>query len=158
MAQTLTSRAYQALNRVCVGKARHVRFKSRGRGLDSVEGKRNDTGLRFVLQKPEEGKQGWVIWGADRLPVLIDWNDLVLSHGLKARVKYVRLVRRKASSTRAKGADETGQHYAVQLVVEGRAYLKTEEPARSRYPGSRHWSLDAGQCLAARPGPLAGLL
>ena len=26
-----------------------------GRRLDSVEGKRNDTGLRFVLQKPEEG-------------------------------------------------------------------------------------------------------
>ena len=36
LAQTLASRAYRALNRVCVGKARHVRFKSKGRGLDSI--------------------------------------------------------------------------------------------------------------------------
>lgn len=58
VSQTLATRAYQALNRVCLGKARRVRFKSRGRGLSSLENKRNDTGLRFVLQKPEEGHQG----------------------------------------------------------------------------------------------------
>jgi hypothetical protein len=32
LAQTLASRAYHALNRVCLGEARRVRFKSRGRG------------------------------------------------------------------------------------------------------------------------------
>ncbi len=47
MAQTLASRAYQAVNRVCVRKAKRVRFRSRGRGIDSVQGKRNDVGLRF---------------------------------------------------------------------------------------------------------------
>jgi hypothetical protein len=62
MAQTLATRAYQAVNRVCLGKARMVRFKSRGRGLDSVEGKRNDTGMRFLLQKPEAGNgSGWLL-------------------------------------------------------------------------------------------------
>ena len=66
LAQTLASRAYRALNRVCVGEARRVRFKSRGRGLGSLENKRNDTGLRFVLQKPEEGNQGMVLWKAKR--------------------------------------------------------------------------------------------
>src|SRR6476646_4636929 len=75
MAQTLATRAYHTLNRLCVGKARRVRFKSRGRGLDSVEGKRNDTGLRFVLQKPEEGNQGFLIWKDDQLAALIDWED-----------------------------------------------------------------------------------
>ena len=50
MVQTLATRAYRALNRVCLGKARRVRFKSKGRGMDSVEGKRNDTGMRFLLQ------------------------------------------------------------------------------------------------------------
>src|SRR5215467_14451445 len=54
-AQKLATRAYQAANRVCIGQARKVRFKSRGRGLDSVEGKNNKQGLRFVLQLPEEG-------------------------------------------------------------------------------------------------------
>ena len=53
LAQTLASRAYRALNRVCLGQARRVRFRSRSRGVSSVENKRADTGLRFVLPPPE---------------------------------------------------------------------------------------------------------
>jgi hypothetical protein len=123
-AQTLATRAYRAVNRVCLGKAKRVRFKSRGRGLDSVEGKRNDTGLRFVLQQAEDGHQGWVVWGQDRLPVLIDGQDAVVRHGLTQRIKYVRLIRRKASSPRAQGADERGERYYAQLVLEGTPYRK----------------------------------
>jgi hypothetical protein len=62
LAQMLATRAHHALNRVCVGKAKRVRFKSRGRGLSSIENKRNDTGLRFVLEPAEEGNRGWLIW------------------------------------------------------------------------------------------------
>ena len=98
LAQMLASRAYQALNRVCLGEARLVRFKSRGRGLSSIENKRNDTGPRFLLQKPEEGQRGFFIWQHDHLEALIDWNDPVIKHGLDHRVKYARLVQRKASS------------------------------------------------------------
>lgn len=36
----LATRAYRALNQVCLGKARRVRFKSRGRGLSTLENKR----------------------------------------------------------------------------------------------------------------------
>src|SRR6266481_4979501 len=78
LAQTLATRAYQALNRVCVGKAHRVRFKSRGRGLSSIENKRNDTGLRFVLHSPEEGHQGFLLWKKDTIEALIDWNDPVI--------------------------------------------------------------------------------
>ncbi len=56
MAQTLATRAYQAVNRVCVGKAKKVRFRSRGRGIDSVQGKRNDVGMRFVLDPGVGGR------------------------------------------------------------------------------------------------------
>src|SRR5690348_742774 len=49
IAQTLATRAYQAANRVCLGQAKKVRFKSKGRGLDSVENKWNRSGMRFVL-------------------------------------------------------------------------------------------------------------
>src|SRR5690348_6794128 len=49
IAQVLATRAYRALNRVALGQARRVRFRSRGRGLGSVENKRNDTGLRFAF-------------------------------------------------------------------------------------------------------------
>ncbi len=119
LAQTLASRAYRALNRVCVGQARRVRFKSRGRGLASIENKRNDSGLRFVLQKPEEGHQGWLLWQDDQLPALIDWDDPVVKHGLAHRIKYARLVQRKASSPSAQGADALGFRYVVQLALEG---------------------------------------
>ncbi len=124
LAQTLASRAYQALNRVCLGQARRVRFKSRGRGLPSLENKRNDTGLRFVLQKPEQGNDGYVIWKDDRLAAIIDWNDPVVTHGLGHRVKYARLVQRKASSPQAAGADAQGYRYAVQLALEGLPHHK----------------------------------
>jgi hypothetical protein len=124
LAQTLATRAYHALNRVCVGKARRVRFKSRGRGLSSIENKRNDTGLRFVLQSPEEGNQGFVLWKGDALGALFDWNDPVVKHGLAQRIKYARLIKRRASSQRAAGADSKGNRYSVQLALEGVPYHK----------------------------------
>jgi hypothetical protein len=124
LAQTLATRAYHALNRVCVGHARRVRFKSRGRGLGSLENKRNDTGLRFVLQKPEDGNGGYVIWKDDRLAAIIDWRDPVVKHGLDQRIKYARLVQRKASSPQAAGADAQSYRYYVQLALEGLPHHK----------------------------------
>src|SRR5450631_2719969 len=70
MAQTLASRAYHAVNRVCVGKAKRVRFRSRGRGIDSVEGKRNDVGMRFVLDPSSGGDGGFLLWQTDVIPVI----------------------------------------------------------------------------------------
>jgi transposase len=128
LAQTLATRAYQALNRVCVGKAKRVRFKSRGRRLDSIENKRNDTGLRFVLQQPEEGHHGFLIWQGDHLPARIDWNDPVVKYGLDHRIKYARLIRRPASSPRAQGADCQGDRYFVQLALEGVPSHKPKHP------------------------------
>ena len=125
LAQTLASRAYRALNRVCVGEAHRVRFKSRGRGLGSIENKRNDTALRFMLQQPEESNRGFLIWKEDRLEAVIDWEDEVVAHGLETcRIKYARLVQRRASSSRAAGADAAGFRYAVQLALEGVPHRK----------------------------------
>jgi hypothetical protein len=136
LAQTLASRAYQALNRVCVGQAKRVRFKSRGRGLSSIQNKRNDTGLRFVLQEPEEGNQGYLIWKQDQLPALIDWNDAMVKYGLDHRIKYARLVQRKASSPRAAGADAEGFCYFVQLALEGVPYHKPKHTVGSDIIGA----------------------
>ncbi|EFH88785.1 ISChy9, transposase orfB [Ktedonobacter racemifer DSM 44963] len=123
MAQTPATRAYQAVNRVCVGKAKRVRFRSKGRGIDSVEGKRNDVGLRFVLD-PNAGDGGFLIWNQLVIPAIIDWLDPVIQHGLRHTIKYVRLVRRKASSPQAKGADGDGNRYFVQLILEGHTFVK----------------------------------
>jgi len=115
MAQTLATRAYQAVNRVCVGKAKRVRFRSKGRGIDSVEGKRNDVGMRFVFD-PNAGDGGFLVWNKEVIPAIIDWLDPVVQHGLGHKIKYVRLIRRKASGQQAQGADQEGKRYFVQLV------------------------------------------
>ncbi len=143
-AQTLATRAYHAVNRVCIGNAKKVRFRSKGRGLDSIEGKRNNTGLRFVLQSPEEGTQGWLVWGKLRIPAIIDWDDPVVKDGLDHRIKYARLVRRKVSSPRAKGADAQGYRYAVQLALDGISYQKPKNK-----PGHDVIGLDLGPSTLA---------
>ena len=132
LAQTLASRAYRALNRVCLGKARRVRFKSKNRGLSSIENKRNDTGMRFVLQPGAAGRpQGYLLWHDDQLAALIDWDDPVVAHGLAHPIKYARLVRRHASSPRAQGADRQGERYCVQLVLEGTPHHKPKHAVGS---------------------------
>jgi hypothetical protein len=150
LAQTLASRAYRALNRVCLGQARRVRFRSRSRGISSVENKRNNTGLRFVLQRPEEGNASYLLWQDDRLPALIDWRDPVVAYGLAHPIKYARLVVRQASSPRAQGADQAGQRYAVQLALEGVPYHKPKHQA-----GSDTVGLDLGPSTIAI-GPREG--
>ena len=92
--------------------------------MSSVENKRTNTGLRFVLQPPEEGNVGYLLWHDDRLPALIDWEDPVVTYGLAHRIKYTRLVQRPASSPHAQGADRAGQRYFVQLALEGVPYHK----------------------------------
>jgi hypothetical protein len=123
MAQALAVRAYQAANRVCLGQAKNVRFKSKGRGLDSVENKWNKSGMRFVLD-PNAGDGGFLLWNEEVLPARIDWRDAVVRHGLRHPIKYARLVRRKASSPKAQGADSEGYRYYVQLLLEGYSYHK----------------------------------
>ena len=143
-AQTLATRAFRAVNRVCLGQAKRVRFRSRGRGLDSLEGKRNDTGLRFVLQPSQEGNLGWLLWGTDRIPALIDWGDPVVTYGLSHRIKYARLLRRRASGPKAQGADAQGERYYVQLALEGTPYQKPKNR-----PGSEVIGLDLGPSTLA---------
>jgi hypothetical protein len=143
-AQTLATRAYHAVNRVCLGNAKKVRFRSKGRGLDSIEGKRNNSGLHFVLQSPEEGNQGWLVWCKDRIPAIIDWDDPVVKDGLDHRIKYARLVRREVSSPRAKGADAQGYRYSVQLALEGISFQKPKNE-----PGHDVIGLDLGPSTLA---------
>jgi transposase len=60
------------------------------------------------------------------------------------RIKYVRLLRRKASSPRAKGADRDGCRYFVQLALEGVPYQKPKHSA-----GEGRVGLDLGPSTIA---------
>ncbi len=148
LAQTLASRAYRALNRVCVGKAKRVRFKSMSRGLSSIENKRNDTGMRFVIERQDQGRpQGYLLWHDEKLRALIDGDDPVVAHGLAHEIKYARLVRRRACSPRAQGADRQGERYFVQLVLKGVPHHKPKHTV-----GTDTIGLDLGpQSLAIVP-------
>ena len=119
-------------------------FRSQGRGIDSVEGKRNDVGLRFVLD-PNAGDGGFLIWNERGDPRLIDWRDPVVQHGLRHTIKYVRLIRRKASSPQAQGADRDGNRYFVQLILEGHAFTKKKH----EQTGTETVGLDIGPSTLA---------
>jgi hypothetical protein len=144
MAQTLATRAYRAVNRVCLGQAKKVRFRSHARGLHSVENKWSKSGIRFVLKTAEEGKDGYLVWGMDCLRALIDWHDPVVKHGLSRRIKYARLLRRRATGPKARGADSLGFRYYVQLVIEGKPYQKPKH-----LPGTDVIGLDLGPSTLA---------
>lgn len=59
----------------------------------------------------------------------LDWRDPVVHHGLSHPIKYVRLVRRFASSPQAKGADPLCSRYSVQLIQEGVPHQKPKHRA-----------------------------
>src|SRR5947209_7419435 len=144
MAQTLASRAYRAANRVCLGQAKQIRFRSKGRGMGSVEGKRNDTGMLFVLQQAEEGNQGGLLWGEDHLPALIDWKDVVVASGLRQRIKNARLVRRQASSPSGTRGRQRGPSVFRAGDRRGHPYQKAKNQ-----PGTDTMGLDIGPSTLA---------
>ncbi|MDA8065363.1 MAG: transposase [Thermaerobacter sp.] len=134
-AQKLGTRAFAAQERVAFGKARRARFKGKNQ-LDSLEGKRNATGIRW--------REGVVKWMGLVLPAMIDANDPVVVHGLSCRVKYVRLVRRKVAGNNP---------FFVQLVLEGAPYQKRNPDGSPKHPlGRGIVGLDAGPSTLAAVG------
>jgi len=59
----------------------------------------------------------------------------VVRHGLRHPIKYARLVRRKASSPNARGADRESYRYYVQLVLEGTPYQKKKHTVGTEVVG-----------------------
>ena len=105
--QKISKRAFDAVNMYCFGKRGRPRFKSHRRGIQSVEGKSNDTGIRF--------RDGIICWKDLKLRALIDKHDPVIQHGLNSPIKFNRIVRKKI---RGKVV------FYVQLVCEGLPYVK----------------------------------
>ena len=117
--QKLASRAFDAVQKYHFGKRGRPRFKGRHQ-LDSVEGKTNRSGIRWVLEETGTGQVEWRRGEEDgpgdlKLRALIHWQDAVLAYGLHAKVKYVRLVRRKLNGR---------NRFYVQLVCQGKPYRK----------------------------------
>lgn len=99
--QKLGTRAFRAFKKVMFGEAKNVYFKRYGE-MESVEGKSNKTGIRFVNNQ--------LIWKGLSIPVMIRKQDAYAHLALQDKVKYVRIKR----------VFLKGKYvYYVQLVLEG---------------------------------------
>ncbi|NMP24100.1 RNA-guided endonuclease TnpB family protein [Sulfobacillus harzensis] len=138
--QTLTKRAFQAVNRMALAQAKKVRFKGQ-RGLhqiSSLEGKSNAAGLRW--------RNDALHWGDLILPMVPHADrDPVIAYGLAHRIKYVRLVRRTINGR---------FRWFAQLVCEGLPMRKIDpKTGQFRHPyGSDIVGLDIGPSTIAIVG------
>lgn len=128
VAQKLGTRAFRAAWKVLFGESRKVRFKGKNQ-MDTVEGKSNAAGIRWR-------NNCVVFWKGLVLPAIIDPEDPVIRHALSCRVKYVRLVRRKANGR---------NRFYAQLVCEGVPYRKPKNILGEGVVG-----IDAGPSTIAR--------
>jgi hypothetical protein len=104
--QTIASRAFRASERMLVGNAKKVRFKSKGR-YRSVEGKTNKQGIRF--------KDECLVWGKLKIGILVDKNDPVVLHAINSPIKFCRITRKTIKGK---------SRWYIQLVCEGLPYVK----------------------------------
>ena len=133
--QTVATRASRAVNDHVLGLRGRPRFKKR-RHFSSLEGKTNQSGLRF--------RDGLFSWMGLSIPVFKDEDDPVVLYALSKRVKYVRLVKRfLRGQTR----------FFIQLVLDGRPYKK-----RPTCLGQGVVGLDLGPSSLAAVGQGCALL
>ncbi len=115
--QKLATRAFKAVEKVLLGRAKSFRYKVYSR-FRSVEGKTNKQGLRW--------KDECLVWGDLKLEPLIERNDPVILHGLNHPVKYVRLIRKELGRC---------TRWYVQLINEGTPYQKPKNSAGDELVG-----------------------
>ncbi len=129
IAQKIATRAFKAVQKKAFGIAKNVRFKGKNQ-FDSLEGKNNKTGLIF--------KDNVVSWSGLEIQCIVDENNDVIAYGLKQRVKYCRLVRRKINGT---------NRFYLQLILEGKTYQDPEHKT-----GVEEIGLDVGPSTIAIVG------
>lgn len=147
--QSVRKRAFNAATQYAYGRRGKPRFKGKNQ-FDSVEGKTNDSGLRWIEDR--------VVWSSGNprrhvieLQALIkrDENgepiDPVIRHGLNSHIKYVRLVRRKINGK---------NRFYAQLVNRGKPLPKSAKTEGYKI-GCGDVGLDLGPSTIAVVAPQA---
>ncbi len=141
IAEKIAARAFKAVEKKAFGKARSVRFKGKNQ-FDTLEGQTNETGLIF--------RDGVLRWAGLEIPCIIDQKEKDeetkkrVEYGLKHRIKYCRLVRRKFKRT---------NRFYVQLILEGTPYQDPE-----RKIGTEEIGIDVGPSTCAVVGDTHAVL
>jgi len=130
--QKLATRAFQAVEKLHYRQAKKVHFK---RFFDdmSIENKSNNTGVRF--------KDGLVLWGELRLPIIVGERDAYAHAALMDKTKYVRILRREIRGR---------ERFFVQLVQAGLPPVKTNSNGEPRHlPNEGRLGIDIGPSTIA---------
>lgn len=110
IAQTLSKRLWRSLEKLFYGDGKRICFKKYGQ-LNSLEGKTNDTGIRFkVTTRTCE-------WSGLKIPVLVDKDSPYEVESFTRPVAYCRVVRQFVRRKKK---------YYLQIVFQG------EKPAKRR--------------------------
>lgn len=83
--QTLASRAFEAVNRILIGKANKVNFKGKDYGLDSIRGASNRQGIKY--------RDGFLQWNKLNIPIIIKKNDVYAEMCFEHDIKYCAIKR-----------------------------------------------------------------
>lgn len=110
IAQTLSKRLWKSFEKLLYGDGKRIYFKKYGQ-LNSLEGKTNDTGIRFKTTTRT------CEWSELKIPVLVDEDNLYEVESLTHPIAYCRVVRQFVRGKKK---------YYLQLVFQG------EKPAKRR--------------------------
>jgi hypothetical protein len=133
--QKLATRAFHAVEKLHYRQAKKVHFK---RFFDdmSIENKSNNTGVRF--------KDGLVLWGELRLPIIVGERDAYAHAALMDKTKYVRILRREIRGR---------ERFYVQLIQAGLPPVKTNSNGEPRHlPNDGKLGIDIGPSTVAVVG------
>lgn len=127
-AQKIATRAWLAFEKLAFGNSNQVHFKKQNE-MDSVEGKSNKTGIRFIDNQ--------LLWNGLSIPVIVRENDIYAHIALQDRIKYCRIVRK-----RIRGKIK----YDIQLILEGTPPKKfNKETGEIKHPlGQGDVGIDIG--------------
>lgn len=107
--QAIAKRCFLAFQKLMLHKSKKIKFKRHGE-MNSLEGKSNKTGIRFIEDK--------LIWNGLIIPVINEKNDVYTQMALINKIKYCRVVR-KLIRGRYK--------FYIQLVLEGIPPIKIDK-------------------------------
>ena len=127
MGQTLSKRAFKAVQKKAFGIAKRVRFKNH---IRSIECKNNLNGLIF--------RDNILSVSGLKLEAIIDPENEYQEYGLTHRIKYCRLVRKNINGK---------PRYYVQLILEGTPHQNSDHPV-----GTEEVGLDVGPSTIAYVG------
>jgi len=132
-AQKIATALWKSYEKLFFGNGHNVYFKRYGE-LNSLEGKSNKTGIRFV--------DGNLIWNGLRIPVHIDCRNQYEYEALQSQICYCRIIRKYVRNK---------NKYYIQIIFKGNPPIKTNvQTGEMKHPiGDGDVGLDIGTSTIA---------